>query len=125
MLIRRPSDITPSEITDPDVFATRRHLIRNLLLGSTALAFGRQAFSASGNFGKLLGSPYSLSDYNPTPLTSVTIYGNFYEFGPDKDSPAKNAHRLRTRPWQLTVDVEVKQAKTFDIDDLLRLAPRD
>lgn len=123
MLIRRPSDITPSEITNPDVFASRRHLIKNLLLGSTALALGRQAFAASGNFGKLPGSPYSLSDDKPTPLASVTSYGNFYEFGPDKDSPAKNSHRLRTQPWSVTVDGEVKSARTFAIEDILNWAP--
>ncbi len=66
--------------------------------------------------------PYSL-DEKPTPMESVTAYGNFYEFGPDKDSPARHAHRLRTRPWTITVDGAVKTPLTFGIEDILKWAP--
>ena len=81
------------------------------------------AHADTAPFGKLLASPLSLSDDKPTAFKSVTTYGNFYEFGPDKDSPAKHAHRLRTRPWTVTVDGEVKTAKTFAIEDILNWAP--
>lgn len=126
MLIRRPDDIPPSSITDPEVYAGRRKFIQGMLLTAGAMAIAESAPSAEapGNaFGKLLSSPHSLLDDKPTPFKSVTTYGNFYEFGPDKESPAKHAHRLRTRPWSVTVDGEVKAAKTFAIEDVLSWAP--
>ncbi|HRE16114.1 MAG TPA: protein-methionine-sulfoxide reductase catalytic subunit MsrP, partial [Rhodocyclaceae bacterium] len=48
---------------------------------------------------------------------------NFYEFGPDKDSPGKNAHRLKTSPWSISIEGEVKKPKTFAIEDILKMAP--
>ena len=123
MLIRRPNDIAPSEITSPDIYAGRRRFVRDLLFGATGLAMGNSALPNTSPFGKLQASPYSLTDDKPTAFKSVTSYGNFYEFGPDKDSPAKHAHRLRTRPWSVTVDGEVKATKTFAIEDILSWAP--
>ena len=123
MLIRRPNDIAPSEITSPDIYAGRRRFVRDLLFGATGLAMGNRAFPNASPFGKLQASLYSLTDDKPTAFKSVTSYGNFYEFGPDKDSPAKHAHRLRTRPWSVTIDGEVKAAKTFAIEDILSWAP--
>ncbi|MGH8671910.1 MAG: protein-methionine-sulfoxide reductase catalytic subunit MsrP, partial [Burkholderiales bacterium] len=58
-----------------------------------------------------------------TPYEDVTTYNNFYEFGTSKASPAENAASLVTKPWTVAVDGEVKQAKRYDIDDLLKLSP--
>jgi sulfoxide reductase catalytic subunit YedY len=58
-----------------------------------------------------------------TKYESATTYNNFYEFGVNKDDPAREAHRLRVRPWTVQVDGLVNKPKTFDIEDLLRLAP--
>lgn len=126
MLIHRPKDIRPSEITDPELYTSRRSFVRSMLTMAAASSLGVTHSSASTDstaFAKLLASPHSLSDEKTTPYKTVTSYGNFYEFGPDKDSPAKHAHRLRTRPWAVTVDGEVKTAKTFAIDDILNWAP--
>lgn len=126
MLIRHPTDIRPSEITEPALYASRRSFIQGMLTMAAASSLGLQhsfAHADTAPFGKLLASPLSLSDDKPTAFKSVTTYGNFYEFGPDKDSPAKHAHRLRTRPWTVTVDGEVKTAKTFAIEDILNWAP--
>lgn len=131
MLIRHPPPIHPSEITDQVVFNSRRDFVRALLVGAGSLGFGLGHAAVPGEettgntLGKLAASPYSLRDEKLTPLGTMTSYGNFYEFGPDKDSPAKHAHRLRTRPWTLTVDGEVKAAKTFSIEDILKWAPME
>jgi sulfoxide reductase catalytic subunit YedY len=53
----------------------------------------------------------------------VTTYNNFYEFGTDKTDPSDNAHTLKTRPWTVAVEGEVKKPKVYDIDELLKLAP--
>ena len=124
MLIGHRLDTLPSELTPSAVFAQRRQL----LLGASALFLGAGtplaglAATPGERFGKLLSNPLS-TDEKPTRFEAMTTYGNFYEFGPDKDSPAKNAQHLRTRPWTITVDGEVKSAKTFAIEDILSWAP--
>lgn len=70
-------------------------------------------------------SQYSTQGLTPTPYDDITHYNNFYEFGVNKDDPAKHAGTLRTRPWTITVEGEVKKPKTFDIDTLLRMKPME
>ncbi|MBN8489187.1 MAG: protein-methionine-sulfoxide reductase catalytic subunit MsrP, partial [Burkholderiales bacterium] len=60
-----------------------------------------------------------------TPHADVTSYNNFYEFGTDKADPARSAGSLKVRPWSVLVDGEVKQARRFDLDELLKLAPME
>ncbi|RJF72507.1 protein-methionine-sulfoxide reductase catalytic subunit MsrP [Deinococcus cavernae] len=61
--------------------------------------------------------PYDTSE----PVTSyqaMTTYNNFYEFGLGKDDPSRNAGSLRTRPWTIKIDGEVRRPQTVDIDTL-------
>jgi sulfoxide reductase catalytic subunit YedY len=58
-----------------------------------------------------------------TSLEDVTHYNNYYEFGVEKDQPAKNAGKLPTRPWTVRIEGKVKTPKTFDIEALLKLRP--
>ena len=51
--------------------------------------------------------------FNPTKI----------EFGTGKEDPARNAGRLRTRPWTLRIDGLVNKPQTIDIDRLRRLFP--
>jgi methionine sulfoxide reductase catalytic subunit len=57
------------------------------------------------------------------PLTShdaVTTYNNFYEFGMDKDDPARNSKGFVTSPWTVQVGGLVNQPKTFGVEDLIQ-----
>nr|HMS79962.1 protein-methionine-sulfoxide reductase catalytic subunit MsrP [Burkholderiaceae bacterium] len=60
-----------------------------------------------------------------TPYKDVVSYNNFYEFGLDKDDPQRTAGRLKTRPWTVAVEGEVGKPKTFDVEELLKLAPME
>jgi methionine sulfoxide reductase catalytic subunit len=128
MLIRHPPDVAPSEITEPALYAGRREFIRVAGLGAVVGALGLRAVPALAQTTRgtrienARQSAWSTGE-KPTPYESVTSYGNFYEFGPDKDSPAKNAHRLRTRPWTVSIEGEVKRPQIFAIDDILKWAP--
>jgi len=126
MLIRRPYDILPSEITPPALYAQRREFIKNGAALAGALGLGSlPAFAESTRGQKLDGLRKSVlsTEEKPTSYENITSYGNFYEFGPNKDSPLKNAQRLRTRPWTIQIDGEVKRPQTVAIDDLLKWAP--
>ncbi len=68
-----------------------------------------------------ISSPLSARGLTLTSLYDITHYNNFYEFGVDKDDPAKYAGNLKTRPWSVSVEGLVKNKKTFDIDALMKL----
>ena len=128
MLIRRSSDIKPSEITDHAAFLGRRDFVR--MAAGLGLAGGLYG-SGLGNFGsaqaaaKLNGvskSGYSVNE-PLTPLEAITSYNNYYEFGTDKADPAAYSGKLKTRPWQVRIEGEVRKPKTYDIEEFLKLAP--
>ena len=60
-----------------------------------------------------------------TPYSDVTTYNNFYEFGTDKDEPARRAHTLKTRPWTVQVEGEIRKPQVLDIEALLKMAPME
>lgn len=118
MLIRRPSDIAPSEITPADVYQRRREF----MLGAGAMAAGLALPAAAGERLNAGRSALSTSE-PPTPLKDVTGYNNFYEFGTDKADPKARAHTLKTRPWTIQIEGAVGKPQTITIEDLLKLAP--
>ncbi|MBQ2648096.1 protein-methionine-sulfoxide reductase catalytic subunit MsrP [Achromobacter sp. SIMBA_011] len=130
MLIRKPHDIVPSDITTEAVWRSRRDLI--LRAGVAAAGLGlpwatRSAFAQGAGAGALAGQPnaaFSVMD-KQTSFADITSYNNYYEFGVDKGEPASNAGKLQTRPWTVSVEGEVGKPRTFDIDELLKLAPME
>ena len=133
MLIKRsPNGIElpfSSEITPREVFESRRSFIRQMAVGSIASASllemaSREVF-AQGNLPKLAAKANAayLAPDKQTSFKDATTYNNFYEFGTDKSDPAQNAGTLRTRPWTVSIEGEVKKPMTLDIDALLKLAP--
>lgn len=126
MLINRPADIPPSEITPRDTFLNRRAFLRNAGLLSAGVAgvagWPLQAFASTKSLAPLTPSAFSSTE-ELTELKSIVSYNNFYEFGTDKSDPAKNAHKMQVRPWTVSVEGLVGKPKRFDIDELLKIAP--
>jgi sulfoxide reductase catalytic subunit YedY len=116
MLIKRPSDIRASEITDESVYLDRRKFI-------TRAGSGLAVASTVG-FPRLLSACESgrreQDDDKLTPYEDVTTYNNFYEFGTDKGDPAKNAHTLRPRPWSLAVEGHVAKPAVYDLEEFVK-----
>jgi sulfoxide reductase catalytic subunit YedY len=112
MLIRRPDDLPARDITDERLFWDRRAFLQ-AMGGAVATA------AVPGPAGSLLRR----DDDKPTPYDVVTSYNNFYEFGTDKSDPKANAGSLRTRPWTVAVEGEVKRPAQYALDDLLRGLP--
>src|ERR1700757_54492 len=135
MLIRKPGDIPSSHITPKDQYINRRKFMRGAvsgaaLAGAAALGLDRLADVVSPRLNAFAGtkletvkSPLTTTGEELTTLEDITHYNNFYEFGVNKDQPAKNAGVLPTRPWTVKVEGKVKTPKTFDIDQLLKLRP--
>src|SRR5438045_1197885 len=134
----RASEPPSSEITPESLYLRRREFLKNAALAAgTAAVFGSgllwlvgkrpppdtpatqplpQAAPAAIPAGRTIDEPL-------TPFQSVTTYNNFYEFGLDKEDPATYAHTLQPRPWTISVEGEVAQPQTIDIDTLLKWFP--
>jgi sulfoxide reductase catalytic subunit YedY len=127
MLIKTQRDIPSSLITPKDVYLSRRRL---LTAGGVVATFAgnvlapRSAQAASA-FDRLQKSPLSTTDEKITPKEGTTQYNNFYEFGTSKSDPAKNAHKLRTENWKVSVEGECAKPKVYDMDSLLKVAPME
>jgi sulfoxide reductase catalytic subunit YedY len=122
MLVKRAPDIASSEITAEHVYLDRRQF----LAGAATLALapvGAAAAAPTGQALKPTPNPAFRLGEAHTKYESATTYNNFYEFGTEKSDPAERAQTLRTRPWMVRVDGLVGKPKTFDIDDLIKLAP--
>ena len=125
MLIKRPGDIGASEITPYGVYLRRREFVK---AGLVALA-GTAGLVAGGSL-KAQSVPVKLAGVRKSGYSTmekanshkeITTYNNFYEFGTEKSDPADYAQKLRTRPWTVVVEGEVKRPKTFGIEELLKL----
>ncbi len=138
MLIGKPPDIPSSEITPKDDY--NRYMKRRRFLraaASTAVAAGAAAvggerlaelfsprvIALADTKLQTVKSPLTTTAEQLTSFEDITHYNNFYEFGVNKDDPAKNAGALPTRPWTVRVEGKVKQPESFDIDALLKLRP--
>ncbi|HEY8537360.1 MAG TPA: protein-methionine-sulfoxide reductase catalytic subunit MsrP, partial [Steroidobacteraceae bacterium] len=56
----------------------------------------------------------------PNDYLDITTYNNFYEFGIDKDAPARNSGRFKPEPWTVTVAGEAEVTGKFALEDLLK-----
>ncbi len=132
--MKQPKD----EITPASLYFSRRALLRGgVVVASAAATAGLyRVFNRVGNMTtvtKDLGTIVSANE-NPemgfrvvgesmTPLQSVTNYNNFYEFTTDKEAVAERSKNFRTDNWKVEVGGLAHAPRTFDLDDLRKVAP--
>ena len=134
MLIKRPNDIQPSEITPRSIFRDRRRFMRDsaglataaMLGGGLSLlgprAAGALAADENATGPKLEGvveSAYRV-DEELTPYSDITSYNNFYEFGTDKRDPSRHAGDFTPRPWTVKVLGECEKPGEYDYEDIVK-----
>lgn len=128
MLIRKPSDTLPSEITPLEIFKNRRKFLKAAGLGlATASTFGiwtaeteaaSQRQTMEGHLKTSHGEGEKLTSYD-----DITTYNNYYEFGSSKSDPAIEARLFNPHPWTVSIEGAVKKPKQISIEDIHRLAP--
>jgi sulfoxide reductase catalytic subunit YedY len=125
MLIRHAPRFRSSEITPERLYLDRRAFIAGasaLVLGAGELLAAEASTPPGQPLKAARNDALSLKEA-ATKFESATTYNNFYEFGVNKEDPARLAGSFKTRPWTLKVDGLVAKPKTFDIDELLRAFP--
>ncbi len=137
MANQRIPNIPAGEVTHPQVYLNRRNFLRAGVLAASLVATGGiyRAFhparvKKSGLFAsKFPATTQSASAGVPAvnePITSfdaITSYNNFYEFSTDKGEVASAAAKFVARPWTVAVGGLVAKPATFDLDELLKIAP--
>jgi methionine sulfoxide reductase catalytic subunit len=141
MLLKKPSDIKSSEITDQKVYLNRRLFIRGAVLAGSVAATGfvyRKLNSPATivqeqpkieglvktSSGDAVAQGFKVNEA-PTSFEEISNYNNFYEFSTVKESVAPAARGFVTRPWSVEVGGLVNKPKIFDLDELLELAPQE
>jgi methionine sulfoxide reductase catalytic subunit len=141
VLIKKPSDIKSSEITDQKVYLNRRLFMQGALLAGSAVATGFVYRKLNGPPAIVEARPKIAGVVTPTSdeairngfkttetlnsLQDITNYNNFYEFDTVKESVAAAARGFITRPWSVSVEGLVNKKRVFDLDELLKLAPQE
>jgi methionine sulfoxide reductase catalytic subunit len=139
MLIKKPSDIPSSEITDEGTYLRRREFIR-LAAGAVAGAAAGSLVACADRVGASSdaseASASAAGAAEQTPLTAVrrmvttndppntfeqiTTYNNYYEFGTGKGDPSRYAGKLTTKPWTVKIDGQCNKPGDYDLDDLIK-----
>ncbi|MGA7160471.1 MAG: protein-methionine-sulfoxide reductase catalytic subunit MsrP [Bacteroidota bacterium] len=127
MLIKRKDDIASSEITAEALYHDRRKFMRNAALvvagAAASVALPKNVSSVFAQDAKSW-KPTNPSTFDTTeeitPYKDITSYNNFYEFGVDKDDPARYAGSLITEPWSVAVEGYVKKPAVYHLEDILK-----
>jgi sulfoxide reductase catalytic subunit YedY len=130
MAVRKSTGLTYADVTPRSVYLDRRKFLRGMGIAGLAavaskslldLAVPSRSVYAGTKLTTIKG-PFS-TDEKINSFNDVTHYNNFYEFGVDKDQPAKNSQKFVTSPWTVSVSGEVKKPRKFSMDEILKLAP--
>ena len=149
MLIKKPSDIKPSEITPESVYRNRRQFMKDgskLMLGAAVAGTIPSIAQAQSGDRLKARAPASLNTTEPaawmkakfenikpapdtapfytgeslTPYRDVTRYNNFYEFGMDKADPSSNSDEFKVDPWSVEITGAVAKPGTYNLEDILK-----
>ena len=125
MLIKKPADIRPSEITSRECYLGRRKFIRDSAFAGGSLLAGGGASAAlipdqkRASLTGIVKSEFS-TDESPNSYLDVTTYNNYYEFGTRKSDPNRYAQEFDPRPWSITVSGHADKTGTFDFEDIVK-----
>jgi methionine sulfoxide reductase catalytic subunit len=118
MLIKKSGDLPYSAVTPRSVYLNRRRFLA-AAAGGGVLA---RSLFAGAKLPIAAKSPFSTTE-PVTAYDKVSNYNNFYEFGTQKDQPAKLAKALVISPWSVSVEGAVAKPRTYDLDSLKKIAP--
>ena len=118
MLIKTQAAIKESAVTDFALYQRRRDFLKIAgvaLTGTVLPSIAPAGLQLPG----YQPDPDSALKNQLTEAIKVTSYNNFYELGTGKDDPLKNAAKLKTEPWAITVEGECERPGVLAIEDLL------
>ena len=126
MPVNRTPRIPSSAITPRSVFLGRRQFLQQAAFGAAGALAGASLVEnrvvAAG--AKLqISKRVATTTETMTPYGVVTTYNNFYEFGADKDRPAKIAGRFKPKPWSVVAEGACGKPGRYTLEDILKPHP--
>lgn len=127
MLIKTPTDIRSSEITDERHYLRRREFLH--LAGVAAMGALAGAACSAENSQPAVRAPKAIAnvlktgygaDETPNSYEDITTYNNYYEFGTGKRDPYRTAQELITQPWDVRISGECEKPGTYQFEDIVR-----
>jgi methionine sulfoxide reductase catalytic subunit len=122
MPAKRSNAVRSADITPREIFLNRRLFLRSTSWGLAALALPSLP-SWAGNKLEGVKKTANTTGEAPTAYDKITAYNNFYEFGTDKEDPARYAGSFKPRPWKVEIAGEVAKPGVYDLDDFLKPHP--
>jgi sulfoxide reductase catalytic subunit YedY len=139
MLIKKPTDLKYSDVTDERLYLRRREFLQ---LGAGvvgAVAGGALVASGNSSLDAAMGVDGAVNPLAQTPIgdikkrmvttdeplnkfEEITGYNNFYEFGTSKGDPARYAGQMKTSPWTVKIDGLCNKPGDYALDDLIKTA---
>ena len=126
MIIRKQPELRYSDVTPKQMYLNRRRFLATsaaAAAGTLAGPYSAQAATTKLNAAKTQ-APFSVTD-KISPTAAIEGYNNFYEFGTDKDDPARNAPKWKVpSPWQVRIEGPgADKPQTLDLDAIMKMAP--
>lgn len=111
MLIKKPAEILPSEITPPELYARRREFLKSAAVVGGAALFSRLTL---GGMAQAADDDLKLTSYQ-----DITSYNNFVELGSGKSAPSRYTGNLRAKPWSIAVEGACEKPGVYALEDFL------
>jgi sulfoxide reductase catalytic subunit YedY len=137
MLIKKPSDLKYSDVTDERLYLRRREFMQigaglmGAAAGGILTACGNDALDAAVEVPANAAPQTPIANVTKKMVTTtepinkfeeITTYNNYYEFGTRKSDPAKYAGQLTTSPWTVKIDGLCNKPGDYHLDDLIKTA---
>jgi sulfoxide reductase catalytic subunit YedY len=123
--VRQGWELSHSDVTPEAIYRSRREFMKAAGAGAMGTVAGLTigcgdagAEQAPATLAATRNARVSTTE-KPNTFEQITSYNNFYEFGLEKDDPARNAGRLTVRPWSVRVDGLVGKPGNYAVEDLV------
>jgi sulfoxide reductase catalytic subunit YedY len=126
VLIKKSSNIKSSEITPKKLYMDRRKFIASsAAIAGLGLVKPHSLFSLQEQKKRLAIAKKGefTVDEKMTAYEAATGYTNYYEFSTGKRETIKLAKDFKIRPWEVSVEGEVKEPLKLDVDEIIGMFP--
>src|SRR5438034_817630 len=117
MSTKKAADVASSEITPRQAYLNRREFLLAAGIGALTARYAAAAEKLA-----IVKRVVTTTDA-PTSQQVVTTFNNFYEFGTDKDDPAKKSKAFKPKPWSVAIDGLCNKPGTYTLEDIVKPHP--
>ena len=111
--------ILPSEITPYKTYLSRRRFIKGFMASSMSIMGSSKSFAnheeSTAKYNYQLDENDLLNSFD-----EITNYNNYYEFGTNKEDPAKYSANFKSFPWTINIGGSINKPGIYNLEDILK-----